>query len=95
MQHRSAGRKDDLPVQPALAAAASRAYEEKRTGNSFSYSCKGPAETNNITRILLPAEPKTVTVDGTDCDYDCDPDSRTVYLRFPNSPEGVHVAFTW
>ena len=80
---------------PCILAAASRAYEEKRSGNSFSYTCKGPAETFNVTRILLPAKPVAVTVDGTDGEFEWDEFSQTVFLRFPNNPDGVSVTLTW
>jgi hypothetical protein len=80
---------------PCILAAASRSYEEKSSGNSFSYICKGPAETFNVTRILLPSEPVAVTVDGTDGEFEWDEFSKTVFLRFPNNPDGVHVTLTW
>ena len=80
---------------PKILAAASRAYEEKRTGNGFSYVCKGPAETFNVTRILLPAQPSAVMVDGAACAFDWDEDSRTVFFRFPNRPDGAAVSLTW
>ena len=80
---------------PEILAAASRAYDEKRDDHSFSYVCKGPAETYNVTRILLPAKPAAVTVDGQKWEFDWDAGSRTVFLRFPNSPDGVDVTLTW
>jgi hypothetical protein len=80
---------------PEILAAASRAYDEKRDDHSFSYVCKGPAETYNVTRILLPAKPAAVTVDGQKWEFDWDAGSRTVFLRFPNSPNGVDVTLTW
>ena len=80
---------------PCILAAASRAYDEKSSNNSFSYTCKGPAETFNVTRILLPAEPVAVTVDGTDGGFEWDEFSKTVFLRFPNNPDGVSVTVTW
>ena len=80
---------------PCILAAASRAYEEKRTKNSFSYICKGPAETFNVTRILLPAPPVQVLVNGEAFQADWDESSQTVYLRFPNNPDGVDVKIEW
>jgi len=80
---------------PQILAAASRAYEEKRTNNAFTYMCKGPADTWNVTRILLPKEPKTVLVNGEACPADWDARSETCLLRFPNSPDGVQVNITW
>lgn len=80
---------------PKILAAASRAYDEKSNENSFSYVCKGPAETFNVTRILLPAKPAAVTVDGQKWEFDWDAGSKTVFLRFPNNPDGVNVTLTW
>ena len=80
---------------PCILAAASRAYQEKRSRRSYSYVCKGPADTYNITRILLPAQPSALTLDGEKAAYDWDPASSTVFLRFPNSPDGVTVRVSW
>lgn len=80
---------------PKILAAASRAYEEKKDKRSFSYACKGPAETWNVTRILLPAPPVSVLVNGETCQADWDEESQTVFLRFPNSPDGVDVKIEW
>lgn len=80
---------------PKILAAASRAYNEKKTRRGFSYVCKGPAETWNVTRILLPAPPVKVLVNGTECPASWDEASRTVFLHFPNSPDGVPVEIDW
>jgi hypothetical protein len=84
------------PKAPAILAAASRAYDLQRTRRTFSYTSKAPAETFNVTRILLPRKPGNVLVDGkpaADCSWD--PASRTLFLRFPNSPDGVRVEIRW
>ena len=84
------------PKAPVILAAASRAYDLQRTRRTFSYTSKAPAETFNVTRILLPREPGNVLVDGkaaADCSWD--PASRTLFLRFPNSPDGVRVEIRW
>lgn len=47
---------------PRILAAASRAYDQKRTRRGFSYVCKGPADTYNVTRILLPSAPTSLTI---------------------------------
>ena len=80
---------------PRILAAASRAYGEHRCTRTFSYSCKAPANTENVTRILLPAEPVQVLVDGASCPFTWDPRSRTCFLRLPNSPDGVFVSIIW
>ena len=84
------------PKAPCILAAASRAYDLASTRHSFSYVCKSPAETVNVTRILLPAEPVSVLVDGLPAD-DCswDAATRTLFLRFPNAPDGVRVEIRW
>ena len=84
------------PKAPAILAAASRAYDLHRTARTFSYVCKAPAETVNVTRIRLRQKPLSVCVDGepaADCSWDYT--SRTLFLRFPNSPEGVRVEIRW
>ena len=84
------------PKAPAILAAASRAYDLHRTARTFSYVCKAPAETVNVTRIRLRQKPLSVCVDGepaADCSWDST--SRTLFLRFPNSPEGVRVEIRW
>ena len=80
---------------PKILAAASRAYDEKKGRNSFSYLCKGPAETWNVTRILLPAAPVRVLVNGEAAQPDWDEASKTCFLRFPNHPDGVQVEIGW
>jgi hypothetical protein len=98
------------PQAPAILAAASRAYDVSRTRRSFSYTCKAPAETHNVTRILLRRKPLSVLVDGEpvgDLAGDLvdapsgtavsawDPATRTLFLRFPNNPDGVRVEIRW
>ena len=80
---------------PKILAAASRAYGEKGGKNSFSYTCKGPADTWNVTRILLPAPPVSVLVNGENCPAAWDEGSKTCFLHFPNHPDGVQVEIGW
>lgn len=80
---------------PEILASGSRAYNEKKTRRSFSYICKGPIETVNVARILLPAAPSEVLVNGTPVNAEWDEFSRTVLLRFPNNPDGVSVSIRW
>ena len=80
---------------PSILAAGSRSYDEKKTRRSFSYRCKGPIETVNVARVLLPSAPVEVLVDGTSVDAEWDEFSHTVLLRFPNNPDGVSVSIKW
>ena len=82
----------EAPKAPAILAASSRAYDVKRTRRTFSYVCKAPAETVNVTRILLRRKPSSVLVNGEpSADSSWDPVSRTLFLRFANDPDGVKV----
>jgi hypothetical protein len=84
------------PKAPAILAAASRAYDIHRTARTFSYVCKAPAETFNVTRILLCRKPVSILVDEEPAaDFSWDSASRTLFLRFPNSPDGVRVEIRW
>ena len=52
-------------------------------------------------RVLLPEEPKSVKITDakgkelSDASSTWDAGSRTCLLKFENSPEGIHVAYTW
>ena len=84
------------PKAPAILAAASRAYDLSKTARTFSYTCKAPAETVNVTRILLRRKPLSVLVDGQQAgEWSWDEASSTLFLRFPNNPDGVKVEIRW
>ena len=84
------------PKSPCILAAASRAYDVRKTSRTFSYTCKGPSETVNVTRILLRRKPLRVCINGVPAtDFSWDPGSRTLFLRFPNAPDGVRVEVRW
>jgi len=91
----------DNPKKPQVLAAASRVYDEKISKNSYSFIAKSPANTNNVMRILLPAEPKKVTVAEAagnliaDVKRSWDSLGKTCLLQFENSPEGVKVLLEW
>ena len=83
------------PKAPAVLAASSRESDVKAGKDSYSYIAKGPADTYNISRILLPSAPVQVLVSGADAPYTWDEGSRTLLVRFPNSPDGVTVQIRW
>lgn len=82
---------------PMILAAASRAENETRSGRTFSYVAKSPAATVNVSRVLLPAAPKSLKVNDKEClDQTCwDESSQTYLLTFDNNPDGVAVEFAW
>ena len=82
---------------PMILAAASRAENETLSGRTFSYVAKSPAATVNVSRVLLPAAPKSLKVNDKEClDMTCwDESSQTYLLTFDNNPDGVSVEFAW
>lgn len=82
---------------PMILAAASRAENETLSGRTFSYVAKSPAATVNVSRVLLPAAPKSLKVNDKEClDQTCwDEASQTYLLTFDNNPDGVSVEFAW
>lgn len=82
---------------PMILAAASRAENETLSGRTFSYVAKSPAATVNVSRVLLPAAPKSLKVNDKEClDQTCwDEASQTYLLTFDNNPDGVAVEFAW
>ena len=85
------------PKAPAILAAASREYDVEKSKKSFSYTAKGPAETINSSRILLPRKPYSVLVNGEEYigNGSWDEKSSTWLLSFNNNPDGVSVKFAW
>jgi len=87
--------------KPQVLAAAARVYNEKVQAGSYSFVTKSPAKTVNSMRVLLPAQPKTITVTDsnrqaiTDIKSSWDTSSNTLYLGFANSPDGVKVDLKW
>ena len=78
-------------------AASNRIYDEQTGKNSYSYVAKSPIQTTGISRVLLPACPVSVLVDGKEVfDPACwDSASMTYLLTYENNPDGVSVKFVW
>jgi hypothetical protein len=89
------------PGKPQVLASASRVYEEKMEKKSYSFVVKSPAHTTNVMRVLLPAQPKKITVIDpkgkliTDVKTSWDGLSKTSFLSFENDPDGVKVKMEW
>ena len=88
---------DKAPKAPAVLASADRVYEETRKGQTFSYLSKGPAETISNGRILLPSNPVSVLIDGTETIDPArwDEVGKTYLISFDNNPDGVRVVIKW
>jgi hypothetical protein len=89
------------PTRPQVLASAARVYEEKIEKKSYSFIVKSPANTTNVMRILLPAEPKKITVLDAkgkpiaDVKTSWDSLSKTSFLSFGNDPDGIKVKLEW
>lgn len=74
---------------------ASRIYDERQTKKCYSFVAKSPLHTTNVSRVLLPAKPVRVEVNGMNVQPEWDERSRTILLRFENNPDGVNVRIEW
>ena len=77
---------------------ASRIYDEAATPSGYSFVAKSPANSTNVSRVLLPKKPsKTLVnaVERVDIDKSWDEDSNTYLLTFENDPDGVQISFSW
>ena len=88
------------PKTPQVLAAAARVYNEKVTKRGYSFVAKSPLNTTNVMRILLPKKASQVKITDAagkqiQADTSWDEPSKTYFLRFENSPDGVHVALAW
>ncbi len=82
-------------IRAKVLCGASRIYEENVTENSYTFVAKSPAETTNVSRILLPKQPLSVTVNGVEGNAQWDDTSKTLRLVFENEPDGVKVEIRW
>jgi len=87
--------------QPQVLATAARITDEKLNKKSYSFVAKSPVNTTNSMRILLPQNPKQIlvkTIKGvelTEVDTSWDENSKTLYLSFENSPDGIEINLNW
>ena len=81
--------------RPQVLASASRQSDESIGKRTYSFIAKSPAETDNVMRILLPKNPKGITVSSNQFTSEWDERTHTLLLQFENDPEGVHVKIEW
>ncbi|MDR2423775.1 MAG: hypothetical protein LBD59_03515 [Prevotellaceae bacterium] len=77
--------------RPKMLCGASRIYNETVKRRSYSFTAKSPANTNNVSRVLLPQKPKSVKINQSPANFSWDDASNTCLLKFENSPDGVEV----
>jgi hypothetical protein len=87
--------------KPTVLCGASRIYDEVSKSGFYSFVAKGPLETNNVSRVLLPQKPKGVTVKNTGgevisaAEHLWDETSGTCLVKFENDPDGITVDIKW
>jgi hypothetical protein len=87
--------------KPAVLCGASRIYNEVIQKSSYSFVAKSPANTNNVSRVYLPGQPKQVKATNkagealVSFDSTWDPVSKTCLVKFENDPEGVTVSIDY
>ena len=81
------------PATPRILAAAAKVLEPRFADGRFSFDAEGPARTDAAVRVLLPHSPRTATIAGVDPapPTGWDQATRTLLLRFPNSPTGRRI----
>lgn len=85
-----------VDATPRVLAGAARVYDETVGTRCYSFTCKSPAGTDNVMRILLPSQPEEINVEAADgLDYAWDEKSKTLLLTFANDPDGVDVIVKW
>ncbi len=83
--------------KPQVLASAARVYDETITKNTYSFVVKSPENTVNVMRILLPKQPKTMSVTNNRGEQlmlqrnEWDSKSKTCLLSFDNDPDGVSL----
>ena len=79
-------------LRAKVVAAGARIREEQLDNGRFTFLARGPAHTTATARVLLPARPASVLTEPL-CDLQqaWHAESSTLWLSFPNLPEGVTV----
>lgn len=92
--------KVENPERAQVLAAAARVEEETMDKNTYTVVMKSPKETTNVMRVLLPVQPSMIQVldaggnNIQEMESTWDEASKTCFLKFENSPEGVRIIFT-
>jgi hypothetical protein len=86
---------------PKVLAAAARVYDASVNGRTFTFTAKSPVNTGNSMRVLLPAQPISISVTDSsgqpagELRSSWDAVSHTEYLGFGNSPDGIRVSIKY
>jgi hypothetical protein len=76
--------------KPAVLCGGSRISGEQVEKGAYTFTAQGPAQTNSVMRVYLPAAPKEASRP-----YTWDEASHTCLLKFENNPDGVTIAISF
>ena len=88
-------------TKPQVLAVAGRTYNEQTNKNHYAVTVKGPLNTTNVMRVLLPVEARSVRIFDASGNplaitkASWDKLSKTYFLCFDNHPDGISVKFNW
>ena len=86
----------EVKGKPPLALAAAGRIETWNTaGSRLSYTVTSPANIRVVTRILLPAPPQKITINGKPTKSIWDGPSRTVLIEHDGHPDPTEVVVAW
>ena len=88
------------PETPQVLATAARIYDEKIEKDAYSFVARSPLNTTNVMRVLLPEKAGDIKVTDAagqmlQSDTSWDESSKTCFMSFENSPDGVYVKLSW
>ena len=88
------------PETPQVLATAARIYDEKIEKDAYSFVARSPLNTTNVMRVLLPEKADDIKVTDAagkmlQSDTSWDESSKTCFMSFENSPDGVYVKLSW
>ena len=87
--------------KPQTLCGAARIYDEQLTDTSYQFIAKSPVQTVNVMRVLLPKAPQHIKITDSQgvtmahAESSWHEESKTVWMKFDNSPDGVQVHFDW
>ncbi len=84
--------------RPKVLASAARVYNETFDKNHYNFIARSPAKTINAMQISLPRKPKSIHIkDVNNVTYSLikskwNKDTKTLFLKFENRPDGVFIS---
>jgi hypothetical protein len=78
-----------------IVASSSRIRDEQREKSRYIFISESPSNMTVSTLIRTFATPLRLTVGGVQAEFQHDPDSGTVLVRYPGVPQGIKIILEW